>query len=248
MVRAKQKICQGEDVSYDRDIRHIIRRAVWWGGQALDNKMLIGTTWKQCLFQLFSGGWHWAKRCSHKSAGKCWCEEILWVLCLEILSCVTTQFKGLEAMHIHTTPWPTVNGKGLWQRFSPNSMDVFKRCPTSGSLTQPVKVMGRYSKVEETKIQYPQLNLSWHIISQWAARPVPRFNFVDLREKSSSLNQMILCCWLLFVVCCPLFGIRYCCLLLVVVSCLLFVACCLCVFACWHVCHIVTASTGQTAS
>ena len=41
---AKQKICQGEDVSYDRDIRHIIRRAVWRGGQARDNKMLIGTT------------------------------------------------------------------------------------------------------------------------------------------------------------------------------------------------------------
>lgn len=37
---AEQKICQGEDVSYDRDIRHIIRRAVFCGGQALDNKML----------------------------------------------------------------------------------------------------------------------------------------------------------------------------------------------------------------
>ena len=43
-----------------------------------------------------------------------------------------------------TTPWRTVNGRGLWQRFSPNSMDVFKRCPTSGSLTQPANVMGRW--------------------------------------------------------------------------------------------------------
>ena len=33
---------------------------------------------------------------------------------------------------------------------------------------------------------------------------------MDLREKSSSLNQMMLCCSLLFVVCCPLFGICYC--------------------------------------
>ena len=29
---AEQKICQGEDVSYDRDIRHIIRRAVFSRG------------------------------------------------------------------------------------------------------------------------------------------------------------------------------------------------------------------------
>ena len=79
---AEQKICQGEDVSYDRDIRHIIRRAVFSRGAG---------SWQQD-----------ARVAGIERSSVCWREEILWVPPLEILSCVSIVQRSRS--HAHTQP------------------------------------------------------------------------------------------------------------------------------------------------